>query len=59
MTTRKGLVNSTFRELGRADLSVKRIPVEAAAVVPDSSTSTMDLCTICRETVGLGCGDAS
>lgn len=55
---RKGLVNSIYSELGQADLNVKMAPVVAPAVVPYSLTSIMDLCTICRQTAGLGCGDA-
>lgn len=48
MSIRKGLSNTTLRGPTRADLKAKIAPVAAAALVPDSSTSTTALCTICR-----------
>lgn len=59
MANRKGRLNFICRVFGRAVLAEKTAPVAAAATVPVSSTSTKDLCIICRQTVGLGCGDAS
>lgn len=48
MTIKKGLLNTTLGELIGADLNMKMASVAAAALVPDSSTSTTALCTICR-----------
>lgn len=48
MSIMKGLLNMTLCELIGADLNMKIVSVAAAALVPDSSTSTTALCTICR-----------